>query len=337
MILLQGSLAFSRVHLWRWWRVSIEAFVAVHAAAVAYFVQLHRTLWRMFLFGFLFIFIGTQMWGVPIGGTPGRAAAGGVYLAAVAFTYWYQGSRPGELNEIIRIPFIEYILVFLCWAVVAVSYAVVRAAASPVDPAAGGSAALFAGGMVTLLFVLMTWGLSEGIEWKMRQKARKQQLQGLVPPLSLHGAGGDAGEEGASMMGASTAKAEAKAGAKAGAKASTVYTLEQVARHNTVDDCFLVISGHVFDVTAWMARHPGGKAVLLQRAGTDCTKAFFAAYHSQHTKETLIGSFRVGVVGSGEDVSGSGGGGGGGGGSGYEGTAMDGASGGDYVALQGKG
>jgi len=42
---------------------------------------------------------------------------------------------------------------------------------------------------------------------------------------------------------------------------SREFTLEEVARHNTERDCFVVVKGIVLDVTDYLATHPGGKNV----------------------------------------------------------------------------
>ena len=36
-----------------------------------------------------------------------------------------------------------------------------------------------------------------------------------------------------------------------------LYTTAEVLQHNKEDDCWLIISGSVYDVTRWIPRHPG--------------------------------------------------------------------------------
>lgn len=40
--------------------------------------------------------------------------------------------------------------------------------------------------------------------------------------------------------------------------AGPYYTMEEVARHCRPDDMWVVIDGEVYDVTQWLASHPGG-------------------------------------------------------------------------------
>lgn len=41
-----------------------------------------------------------------------------------------------------------------------------------------------------------------------------------------------------------------------------------MAKHATARDCWLVISGGVYDVTGYLSDHPGGEDVMLDMAGT---------------------------------------------------------------------
>jgi cytochrome b involved in lipid metabolism len=53
----------------------------------------------------------------------------------------------------------------------------------------------------------------------------------------------------------------------------TSFTMKEVAKHSTKDDCWTVISGDVYDVTKYVNRHPGGDEIL-QACGTDGTSMF---------------------------------------------------------------
>eukprot|EP00894_Picocystis_sp_ML_P000578 jgi/Pico_ML_1/51095/g2182.t2 len=39
--------------------------------------------------------------------------------------------------------------------------------------------------------------------------------------------------------------------------------MEEVQKHNTEDDCWLVIGEKVYDVTAYLPEHPGGADIML--------------------------------------------------------------------------
>lgn len=52
------------------------------------------------------------------------------------------------------------------------------------------------------------------------------------------------------------------------------YTVEEVAKHNKKDDCWVIIGDEVLDVTAFLPDHPGGEKAILLYAGRDCTEEF---------------------------------------------------------------
>jgi fatty acid desaturase/cytochrome b involved in lipid metabolism len=63
------------------------------------------------------------------------------------------------------------------------------------------------------------------------------------------------------------------------------YTLEDVSRHNTPADCWLVIWGKVYDVTSWIPNHPGGSLIHV-KAGQDSTQ-LFDSYHPLYVRKML--------------------------------------------------
>jgi len=73
---------------------------------------------------------------------------------------------------------------------------------------------------------------------------------------------------------------------------TTVYSFAEISQHNTEQDCWLIISGRVYDVTKFIARHPGGKA-LLEGCGQDATILFLTrpmgsgTEHSNRAKSML--------------------------------------------------
>ncbi|GAA4534490.1 MULTISPECIES: hypothetical protein [Nonomuraea] len=118
LILLQGSLFLTRAHTNRWWTLTLELLVAAHGTLVAFMNTGPDGAWPMFLFGFLGVFVLTQMHGLGLGAAT-RWILAACYAGAVVAVYAVRGI--GQVTEVVRIPAIEYLLVgvlaVLLWAV----------------------------------------------------------------------------------------------------------------------------------------------------------------------------------------------------------------------------
>ncbi|KAL6291712.1 hypothetical protein ACE6H2_009222 [Prunus campanulata] len=74
-----------------------------------------------------------------------------------------------------------------------------------------------------------------------------------------------------------------------------VHIFEEVAKHDKTKDCWLVISGKVFDVTPFMDDHPGGDEVLLSATGKDATNDFEDVGHSDSARD-MMEKYYIGEV-----------------------------------------
>lgn len=52
------------------------------------------------------------------------------------------------------------------------------------------------------------------------------------------------------------------------------FTWEEIRRHSSKNDRWLVINQRVYDVTKWL-KHPGGQMLLNHYAGQDATVSIF--------------------------------------------------------------
>jgi hypothetical protein len=114
LLLLQGSLFLTRIHVNKYWMVVQEVTVAIHGTLVA--VMQGNGIWPMFAFGFGGIFILTQMHGLSLSRWL-KWTFTSLYVAAAVLVY--SGRGLVQLNEIVRIPVIEYLLVFVLAGLVA--------------------------------------------------------------------------------------------------------------------------------------------------------------------------------------------------------------------------
>lgn len=110
LLMLQGSLFLTRIHVNRWWMVVQEITVGVHGAVVAYLQSGNFGMWAMFAFGFAGIFIITQMHGLGLSRWI-KAVLAVVFVAAVAVVYSQRGFN--KIDEVVRIPVIEYLSVLV--------------------------------------------------------------------------------------------------------------------------------------------------------------------------------------------------------------------------------
>jgi hypothetical protein len=111
LVMIQGSLMFTRMHLNKTWIVLIEVMVLPHAAIVA--IDQGLGLVNMFALGFLTMFIVTQMHAFRLKPWIKTAVYAGFILTLLI---GYGLGKPFyQVNEVIRIPFIEYGMVFITY------------------------------------------------------------------------------------------------------------------------------------------------------------------------------------------------------------------------------
>lgn len=78
-------------------------------------------------------------------------------------------------------------------------------------------------------------------------------------------------------------------------KETKQFTMEEIAKHNTEDDCWLVIDGKVYDVTNFLPDHPGGSERVVPISGGDVSFEFEQQNHSAAAR-AMMQEFEIGVV-----------------------------------------
>ncbi|KAF3341954.1 cytochrome b5 [Carex littledalei] len=70
------------------------------------------------------------------------------------------------------------------------------------------------------------------------------------------------------------------------------YTKEEVSKHNTRKDCWIIVKDKVYDVTPYVEEHPGGDAIL-NNAGRDSTEGFYGPQHATRVFD-MVDEFYIG-------------------------------------------
>merc|ERR1719399_547749 len=124
---------------------------------------------------------------------------------------------------------------------------------------------------------------------------------------SIAGSSGTGGTSKSALSGGSyedepgnpSAKAAAPAAAAPAAAAGGGITLGEVAKHNTEQDCWVVVNGDVLDVTSFLPDHPGGVLAIVTFAGKDASEEFNMIHPpdviSKYAPDAVIGKLGTGA------------------------------------------
>jgi len=92
-----------------------------------------------------------------------------------------------------------------------------------------------------------------------------------------------------------SSRSEIAAELKQEVTAITTYTMEEVEKHRSKDDCWVVVHGRVLNVTNFLPRHPGGERILFAYAGKDASVMFDKMNHpagviDKYAPDAVIGT-----------------------------------------------
>jgi len=82
--------------------------------------------------------------------------------------------------------------------------------------------------------------------------------------------------------------------AKNSEKKNKIFSIEEVAKHNTKSDAWIVINGKVADITKWIPKHPGGD-IIMKGVGKDATSLFNSIGHDEYAKN-MFKKYQIGVL-----------------------------------------
>ncbi|KAM5533569.1 hypothetical protein V8D89_012785 [Ganoderma adspersum] len=83
-----------------------------------------------------------------------------------------------------------------------------------------------------------------------------------------------------------------------------IYTEEDLAMHSTASSCWVTRNGKVYDVTSFLADHPGGDDLILNFAGKDIGAIMKDPAEHEHSDAAydMLDEFVIGRVGVGETI-----------------------------------
>ncbi len=74
------------------------------------------------------------------------------------------------------------------------------------------------------------------------------------------------------------------------------FTVVDISSHNNAESCYSIIDGSVYDLTAWVNLHPGGKGKILSMCGIDGTEMFMNQHHGGKKFMTILARFKIGII-----------------------------------------
>lgn len=94
---------------------------------------------------------------------------------------------------------------------------------------------------------------------------------------------------------AATATSSA-ANATSSAEAGETYSLTTVQEHSSASDCWAAVDNNVYDLTDWVAQHPGGQSAITELCGTDATNAFSRQHGSNDEAKEALAEHQIGTL-----------------------------------------
>jgi len=77
---------------------------------------------------------------------------------------------------------------------------------------------------------------------------------------------------------------------------SNIYAMTDVQAHAKEDSCWTAIDGSVYDLTEWIARHPGGPEAIVYLCGIDGTEPFTQQHGKSSVAKKSLGLLKIGTL-----------------------------------------
>lgn len=79
-------------------------------------------------------------------------------------------------------------------------------------------------------------------------------------------------------------------------KTTASFTMADVARHSTPENCYIVVRNTVYDVTKFTDKHPGGSDKIIPLCGKDATGPFTQVHGGQPKPENVLTGLEIGAL-----------------------------------------
>lgn len=77
--------------------------------------------------------------------------------------------------------------------------------------------------------------------------------------------------------------------------ANITLNSEEIAKHNSTVNCWLIINNKVYNVTSYLSAHPGGVGAIASYCGKDGTQVFQGLPHSSYAN-SLLANYFIGIL-----------------------------------------
>lgn len=85
-------------------------------------------------------------------------------------------------------------------------------------------------------------------------------------------------------------------GRPAASLGSDSWSIGEVEAHASKEGCWTAINGSVYDLTSWIAVHPGGPARILNLCGQDGTGAFTKKHGDSSKAQAALVLLKIGSL-----------------------------------------
>ncbi len=80
--------------------------------------------------------------------------------------------------------------------------------------------------------------------------------------------------------------------------AASLYTTATVATHASASNCWSIVDGNVYNLTAWVNKHPGGAGVVTGMCGIDGSSSFHGYHGTKASPAAALAGYKLGALGS---------------------------------------